>query len=153
MLRTDILPNEGKNIILVYRNHPLPSHPYAREAALIGACLEEQSPGAFWMYAGNVFKNQRQIARATDPADQLLIVAKSVAGVSGEKLDSCLKSGRAEASVARDETLAQANAVGVTPTVFINDFRIEGLPSRQDLFSAIEIGRRQSNSAASAATA
>jgi len=47
---------------IVFRNLPLPMHPWAREAADMAACIYKQSNDAFWEVHDYLFRNQPDIS-------------------------------------------------------------------------------------------
>lgn len=47
-LMQDIIPTEGNKIRLIFRNFPLPMHPWAGAAAEATACAQTQNDKYFW---------------------------------------------------------------------------------------------------------
>jgi len=143
MLRAEILSKTGDVVSVRFRNLPLPFHPHAREAALIGACVAQQGDSFFWEFAGTVFENQKEIFQAHDPVTELESVATRIAGLSKTDFWDCRASKSSERALSADEEFALDNGVRATPTVFVDDLRIQGLPRSQDLFRLIDEAARQ----------
>jgi protein-disulfide isomerase len=141
-LHSDGWLHKESNVSVIYRNRPLPSHAYARTAALIGLCVRRQSEHSFETYDQMVFDQQERIFSSSDPKTELMKLTEST-GASNSSLQKCLNSEWADAELKADQDLADKNAVNVTPTVFIDDFRIDGLPTPQEFRSAIQIAEKQ----------
>ena len=62
IVRQEILPADS-NVRLVFRNLPLPIHPWARIAAEMAACVYEQSNLAFWEVHDALFMKQQQLTK------------------------------------------------------------------------------------------
>ena len=108
----------GNNVRIVYKNFPLGFHANAHKAAQ--AALAAHAQGKFWAFHDELFKNTRNLSRAT-----YLKIAKSL------KLDVArftkeLDSGKYKAQV--DADMAAGKSVGVqgTPTFLINGKKFVG---------------------------
>ncbi len=97
---------------LVYRDYPLPFHPFAEKAAEAANCAGEQ--GKYFAMHDKIFANQ-----ATLNEENLKVWGASI-GLDANKFNSCLDSGKMAAEIAKD--LADGNAAGVsgTPSFFVN---------------------------------
>jgi len=109
---TAVKAKYGDKLRIVFRQYPLPSHPFAAKAAEAALCANEQ--GKFWAMHDAMFKNQRALA-----VDDLKKSAAAL-GLDAAKFNGCLDTGRTAATVKSD--LLEGRAVGVdgTPTYFIN---------------------------------
>ena len=116
LLKKDYI-DTGK-VKLVYRDYPLPFHPFAEKAAEAANCAGEQ--GKYFAMHDKIFDNQASLS-----VDNLKLWAQQI-GLDANKFNSCLDSGKMAAEVAKD--LADANAAGAsgTPTFFINGKRLVG---------------------------
>src|SRR3989344_2262592 len=103
---------------IVFKNFPLPFHPFAQKAAEAGDCVKEQ--GKFWEYKEDLFNNQQNIS-----IDDLKKYAKDL-GLDVQRFDSCLDSGKFEEKVKKDVQEAIGAGVEGTPTFFINGEKFVG---------------------------
>lgn len=108
---------DGK-LRVVFKNFPLPFHPYARPAAVAAICAGAQ--GKFWPMHDRLFANQQ----ALDDQD-LAKYAKGV-GVNLKKWTACLDSDKPGEVLTRDTRLAEALGVSGTPTFFVNGHKLVG---------------------------
>lgn len=106
-------------VVVIHRHYPLASHPHARAAALASECAAEQ--GVFEEYQRALYSAQDSIgttgwsdfARRSGVADQA-------------RFDQCV---REEAFAARvDEDMAAGRKLGIraTPTLLVNEMKVEG---------------------------
>src|SRR5580704_8295757 len=77
MLNSEILPetmDHYKGLIkIVYKDYPLPGHPWARRAAVDANCLASLSDTAYWAYVDYVHSHARDISGAQpDPAKSFI---------------------------------------------------------------------------------
>ena len=102
----------------MFRDYPLPFHPFAQKAAEAGACAHEQ--GKFWEMHDRMFLHQ----------DKLAVVAlKATArelGLDGAKFDACLDGGKVARQVEESFKAGQAAGVNGTPAFFINGQPLSG---------------------------
>ena len=61
-LMTEILPQYGDRIKVIYKDFPLPMHPWASHAANDANCLAKESPAGYWELADYMHANQRLIS-------------------------------------------------------------------------------------------
>jgi protein-disulfide isomerase len=115
---TQVLNTYGDRIRFVYRNYPLPNHPYARPAAEAAQCANEQ--GKFWPYHDRLFANQQ---RLTVP--DLKQHAAEV-GLDTAKFNACLDSHKYASVVEKDIAIGNESGVDGTPAFFINGRMISG---------------------------
>lgn len=132
------LPPDLRNqSTLVFKHLPLEGHSWSLQAAIVAACVAEQSTSAFWQLTDYLLANQSLI-RADNIdryATELLYQRRDV---NSAKLVSCIGSDVGTNIVKRDEMLAQRLSVHGTPTVFIDGQRVSGLKSREDLERVME---------------
>ncbi len=116
-----LIDEYSDEVKFVYRNAPIYSNPGAEELALAGLCADEQ--GEFWDYSERLFSTQGY------DVDTLTNLAGNE-GMDEEEFRSCLEEERYLDQVDEDYSEAREARVGVTPTVFVNDVRVDG---NQDL--------------------
>lgn len=123
--------NFGGLVRYIYRDFPLADiHPDAVLAAEAGGCANEQDQ--FWAYHDKLYQNQSALGR-----DDLLTYASQV-GLSRQKFESCLNSGRYKEEVREDMRAGEVAGVYGTPTFFFNGHRIEGAIPEETLTQIIE---------------
>jgi hypothetical protein len=58
ILEQDVLPHDS-DVQIIFKNYPLPMHPWARPAAQVIACAGMQNNEAFWKLHDYAFSNQK----------------------------------------------------------------------------------------------
>jgi len=107
-----VLEKNPKNVKLVMKHFPLPSHNYARQAA--GAALAASKQGKFWEFHEKLYANQKNLndAKVQEIAREL--------GLNVEQFNRDLKDPAIGAMINKDmENARRANVRG-TPTIFVN---------------------------------
>jgi protein-disulfide isomerase len=145
MITDMVLPKVGNSAVIRFRNLPLPSHKFARDAALVSWCMARIGDIQFRQFADAVFRRQQNIFSAEQPVHELEAIANGVSGLSQAAVEDCRKSKESEAAVASDQEIATLNGVFATPTIFVDDTRIDGLPQPDELISAIRTAARSRN--------
>ncbi len=98
---------------MVFRNFPLDQiHPFARPAALAGACAKEQ--GKFWAYHDELFKNQETLGVLD------YVKLSSDLGLNAAQFKSCFDTKKYNAEIDKDQADGSAAGVSGTPATFIN---------------------------------
>ncbi|MFH0900115.1 MAG: thioredoxin domain-containing protein [Pseudomonadota bacterium] len=115
---TELAKLYGKNVRIVFKQHPLDFHQNAKVAAQAALAAHEQ--GKFWEMHDKMFANQRSLSR-----ESLEGFAKEI-GLDVNKFKTALDSPKIAAALAAD--LKQAEAIGVsgTPAFFINGRKFAG---------------------------
>jgi hypothetical protein len=102
MLNNEILPAtmdhyEGL-VKIVYKDYPLPNHPWALHAAVDANCLATQSVSAYWSYVDFVHSHGREISGASSNPAKSFLDLDNIADTFGTKtsvnearLAMCLK--------------------------------------------------------------
>jgi predicted DsbA family dithiol-disulfide isomerase len=117
----DLVRKFPETVRVVWKDSPLPIHPYAVPAAEAARCAAAQ--GRFWQYHDLLFANQRALSTL-----ELRAYATS-AGIDAAAFESCLTTRQYAADVAAAARTARDLEVNVTPTIFVNGRRVEGLRS------------------------
>lgn len=108
---------------------------WAAEAA---ECAGEQ--GHFWAYHDRLFAEQAGRDRGAFAKPRLQSFAADLR-LQTEAFNTCLDSGRYVGRVQADTEDGIQKGVAATPTLFVNDRKLEGVPSFDTLRQIIEGGR------------
>ena len=107
-----MLEKNPKDVKLVIKHFPLPSHSFAKKAAIAALAAERQ--GKFWEIHEKLFANHKQLSDA-----KVEEIAREL-GLNMERFDQDLKDPEIQARIDRDlKNGNQANVRG-TPTIFLN---------------------------------
>lgn len=107
-----MLEKYPKDVKLVFKNFPLPMHPFARKAA--AAALAADKQGKFWELSGKLFEN---FSSLND--EKIQDLAKQV-GLDMEKFNRDMNDASVQALINRDVNDAEKVPVQGTPTIFVN---------------------------------
>jgi protein-disulfide isomerase len=130
-LMTEILPEYGDRIKIIYKDFPLSMHPWAPHSANDANCLAAENGTAFWEFADYVHANQKTIGtgqdlpKATAELDRIALDLGKKHGADMSRLQACVKSqpdNTLKSSMAEGESLG----LNATPTLFINGQKLEG---------------------------
>lgn len=122
-------------VAVIHRHYPLPGHAQARPAAVAAECAAEQQ--RFDEMQAALYSHQ----------DSLGKVAWSTVAVRAGVRDStafaaCMASGRYDSALARDIRDGDRLGVRATPTLLVNDRKMEGALTRESLEKLIDEARR-----------
>jgi protein-disulfide isomerase len=149
MLNSEILPqtiDHYKGLIkVVYKDYPLPGHPWARRAAVDANCLASLSDTAYWAYVDYVHSHARDISGAQPDPAKSFIALDNIAGTIGTQskvnetqLAMCLKK-QDESVVNSSLKLGGSLKVEATPQVFVDGERLpSGAQPVEELWPAID---------------
>ena len=144
---------ENGTVRFVYYDFPLTQlHANSVLAARAGRCANELN--GFWPFHDLVFARQREWSDASrgDATDRFEGYAEQV-GLNREQFSTCLRSDRFQREVSESYQLGVALGVGGTPTLFINNKRLDDPPSRRaDWQALIERERAAAVPSAAAST-
>ncbi|MBV9613037.1 MAG: DsbA family protein [Acidobacteriaceae bacterium] len=147
-IRTNIPQKYPKDVRVVEKNFPIDSiHPWARAAAEAGACMAEQSTGAFWAYHDWMFDHQSAVNtqfqdKKSDFTNYLKETAAALAQeqkVDAQKVRSCIDTHASAAEVAKDMAEGDKLMIGSTPTFYINGRPVPGAIPWASLDSLIQM--------------
>jgi len=119
MMRKEVLPAEAQHVRLVYRQFPLPMHPWARAAAEASICAYQQNHDYFWSFHDFFFEHQHELT-ADNLRAKILEHASAISGLDRAKFEGCLSEGGSKTAVDRELAFGNDNGIHATPTVFIN---------------------------------
>lgn len=149
MLNNEILPqtmNRYKGLVkIVYKDYPLPGHPWAMRAAIDANCLASQSDTAYWAYVDYVHSHGRDISGANPDPARSFTDLDNIAGTIGKQskvdetqLATCLKK-QDDAVVNASLKLGASLKVEATPQVFVDGERLpSGAQPVDQLWPAID---------------
>jgi protein-disulfide isomerase len=149
----DNVPTQFPTQVHVYfMDFPLEQiHPWAKTAAIIGRCIDQQSLAAFWKYHDWIYDHQAEITY-DNVKTQVMDFAKTLPDVDSVGLGRCIDTKATEAEV--DASIAEGHALHIdaTPTLFLNGRRLVGTYPWQNLEQIIngELNYQKSAQAASA---
>ena len=126
---------DGK-VKLVYKNYPLPFHPWAEPAAVAAACAFDQDPEAFWKLYDYFFTNQQQLnpQNVKEKATEALKGTK----VNMDKWNDCVDNKKTLDKVKADMAEGQTVGVSGTPAFIINGRKISGAQPFQNFKAVID---------------
>ena len=107
----------GDNLAIVYKDYPLPMHPFAEKAAEAARCAGVQ--GKFWEFHDKLFEDKK-----LEPAD--LKQQASALQLNTTQFDACLDSGSEAAAVQKDAAEGKRLGLTGTPSFFANGHFFSG---------------------------
>ena len=122
---------------VVFKNLPLPQHPWARPAAEYAVCASRQSSSAFHQLTAFLFRNQPDIT-AQNLKDKLLAGLGQSDPINLPQLATCASGSEASQIVERDVAVAKQLSVSNTPTLFIDGRRVLRVASAEELQQLLE---------------
>ncbi len=149
MLNNEILPqtmSHYKGLVkIVYKDYPLPGHPWAMRAAVDANCLATQSDSAYWAYVDFVHGHGQDISGANPNPARSFTDLDNIAGtigkqskVDGTQLALCLKK-QDESVVNSSVKLGASLRIEGTPQVFVDGERLpSGAQPVDQLWPAID---------------
>jgi protein-disulfide isomerase len=125
-----VLATYQDKVRLVYKDFPLPTHQYARRAAEIARCAQDQQK--FWQMYDALFNHQADLGTVSYET-----LAQEIQG-DASALASCMERGDGSARI--DASIAEARRLIITevPTLYVNDARYVGILTESDLRAAIQ---------------
>ncbi len=139
-----LLARYKDQIHFVYKDFPLPMHPWAVRAAVDVNCLGAQSVTGYWNavdhiheHAGELGGAEKSLAVANHALDTIVLEEGAKQKVDATKLSACVAK--------QDDSLVQASlkegdALGLdsTPVLFVNGEKFQGAYPNADLFRMID---------------
>jgi len=129
-LLQQVLEKNPKDVKLVIKHFPLPSHSFAKKAAVAALAAEKQ--GKFWEMHQKLFANQKQLSEA-----KVEEIAREL-GLNMERFDQDLKDPELLTRIDRDLKNGQQANVRGTPSIFLNGKQLNqrSLPGFQQAIDA-----------------
>jgi protein-disulfide isomerase len=143
-LMSQILPQYGDKVKIVYKDYPLLQiHPWAEHAANDANCLAKESSTAYWQLADYLHANQRAISgqqqnvQASDSElDRLTLDFGKKNSANMDRLQACVKT-QSDALVKASMSEGDNIGVNATPTLFVNGERLEGALDAEEVRAAL----------------
>ncbi|MGQ9632630.1 MAG: thioredoxin domain-containing protein [Bryobacteraceae bacterium] len=137
VIRGNLTASYPTQVRLVFHDFPLEQiHPWARQAAIAGRCIFQQSADAFWEYHDWIFAQQAQIS-PQNLNDKVMEFSRG-RPLDGLLLSRCLQTRATEAEVERSIQEGRSLNVDATPTLFVNGRRISQQVTWQQLKGLID---------------
>ena len=122
----EIFKAHKDDVKLYFVHFPLNFHKQAEPAAIASICADEQ--GQFWDYHDYLFAAQH------DLGEPLYVSTAKLLKLDMEKFEQCRKADSTRKKLDADMQAAEANAVGGTPTIFVNGQLFPGgIPTVADI--------------------
>jgi protein-disulfide isomerase len=129
-MENQVLKEYGDKVRFVYKNFPLPMHPWAEPAAVAVECALQQKPEAYWKLYDLYFQSQKDIT-LQNLKDKSIEALKD-SGIDTGKFTECLDGKKTIDMVKADMAEGQSVGVNGTPAFLINGRLLSGaLPFEQ----------------------
>lgn len=139
-LRQEIVPSERDKVRVIFRNYPLPMHPWARAAAEATSCAQTQGDKYFWGLHDYLFNHQKEMSVENMTA-KLAEQGSAMEGFDAERFEGCVEKRETAGKVDQDVAFGKEMKVSGTPTLFINGQRVSGYRAEQIRTLILEEGR------------
>jgi len=137
VISKQIIPKYGSDLRIVFRHYPLQAHSWARRAAEAAACVSLQGDEVFMGFHNAVFAAQGRITD-TEVEAELAKLLGSVPRADAMRYKQCLAEGMGRHRLYRDVLAAKLVRVSATPTIFVNEWRQDGIGDPEALLRKIE---------------
>jgi protein-disulfide isomerase len=107
----------GNRLCVVFRQHPLPQHHHAREAARAAEAAGMQ--GRFWEMHDSLYQNRGVWVRALDPRPYFTTYATYL-GLDVKRFQKDMTSDEVTKRIADDEARGESLKIDRTPVIYIN---------------------------------
>ncbi|HWG38001.1 MAG TPA: DsbA family protein [Terriglobales bacterium] len=145
-LQAQVLPRHQKDVRLIFRQFPLPMHPWADEAARLSECALSQGQDRFWTLYNFFYSQQDRLASPLLSAAEAELGKQP--GFDPNGFEHCANSPATGKLVASDAALAHELGVRGTPTLFINGLRMSGAQSAAAVEDLIQRARTSASTGA-----
>ncbi|MCL5784910.1 MAG: DsbA family protein [Patescibacteria group bacterium] len=130
-----VLDNEKGKINFVYRYFSLPQHKNGLKAAMAAEAAGEQ--GKFWEMHDLLFNKQDEWAESDNPEDLFAGYTKDL-NLDVNKFKQDYESNKYADKIKKDQQDGLTLGVDATPTFFINDEKMSGVPTYTDFTAKID---------------
>jgi len=128
----------------IYKDYPLPQHPWAMHAAIDANCLAAQDGGAYWSFVDYLHTHVSDFSAESKNLKNTFAQLDRIAG--GEGADAKLDQSALEACIAKQDesriqaSTAEAQALGVesVPAIYINGDRFNGAIPEDQVWAVID---------------
>jgi protein-disulfide isomerase len=114
----ELVKEYNPRLRIVFRNFPLPSHKYGRDAALAAEAAGMQ--GRYWEMHDLLYREQASWSNA-DNARELFDRYAGMLGLNVDQFEKDMNSKNARARIDSDQERGKSLGVASTPTLFINN--------------------------------
>ena len=139
-----LLDRYGDRIHVVYRDYPLPNHPWAMRAAIDTSCVGAQSTPGYWnlvdyihAHAGDLGGAEKSLAKANETLDTLAVDEGKRQNANADTLKACIAK---QDDTATKASIKTGEALGIegTPALYVNGEKIDGAVPLADVYRAID---------------
>jgi len=135
-MENQVLKEYGDKVKFVYKNFPLPMHPWAEPAAVGAECAAQQKPDAFWKLYNYYFSNQRDITK--DNIKDKSLEALKDSGIDAAKFTDCFDNKKTLDVVKAEQSEGSSVGVNGTPAFIINGRLISGAQPYENFKAVID---------------
>src|SRR5665213_2827474 len=136
----------GDQIGIIYKDFPLPMHPWAMRAAVDVNCIAEQSPAGYWNLVDYFHEHGDEISGQGNQQSVNASLKKVDDATRAEGVREKVDAGKLDACIAKQDdsgiraSIKQGDLLGVdgTPTLFINGERAVGALSQEALWTIVD---------------
>jgi protein-disulfide isomerase len=133
MLQKELVPFLDGQATLFHRSFPIESvHPWARSASVLTNCAHTQHR-EFFLGLADLFYTEQAKLTVSSLSEVSHSYLQRQPGFDETAFSSCVSSGLGDRDLAADIESARRMEIKGAPTMFINGFRIDGVPSPQQL--------------------
>ncbi|HEY6293820.1 MAG TPA: thioredoxin domain-containing protein [Terriglobia bacterium] len=145
-LEDQFMPKYKDKVRIVFKEFPLPLHPWGETGAIANECAYQIDPSKFLPYRTLIFQHQSEIDAVQTNASQVrdfLLNYGQQAGLDRGKLAACFDAQASKARVDEGHHEGELLSVAQTPTLFVNGKVLPG-PSPDILTQAVEDALKES---------
>jgi len=135
-VENQVLKEYGDKVRFVYKNFPLPMHPWAEPAAVASVCARQQSPEAFWKLYSLYFEKQREIT-PQNLKDMSLEALKDVS-IDTAQFSDCVDGKKTLDIVKAEQKEGSSVGVNGTPAFIINGRLVSGAQPFENFKAVID---------------
>ena len=132
-----ILDDYEGQVKLVFRDFPFVS-PHSQKAAEAAQCVFDQDPSLYWDYHDKLFERQDEWSASADAVSFFVGYATGTGVPDIDQFIQCLENGDFTQEVQKDKDDGESYGVAGTPTIYVNGHQLSGVPSYDNLRTAIE---------------
>jgi protein-disulfide isomerase len=135
----DFLPGETGHVRFVFKQFPLPMHPWAMQAAEMADCVALQKPSEFWKVHDFLFKNQGLLT-ADNLSDKVTQFVATNVAIDQKQYQFCVSNDLAMGPVRKDMSLGQSLGVTGTPSLVVNGVLYPGFKDADQIRALVASG-------------
>jgi protein-disulfide isomerase len=134
----------GDQVHIVYRDFPIPKHPWAMRAAVDTNCVAAESPTGYWnlvdyihSHADEFGGTEHSLQKALDTLDQISLDEAKKDKLNADAVAACIKK-QDETAIKASMKLGDSLNVEATPTLYINGEEVDGAYPLVDVFRIVD---------------